>query len=329
MKQYEPIAPEHGVIACWTHGSGRSTDHTSIETALRAPGPWRWIHLDANRPATRDWIANHAGEDEAVPEILLAENTRPRCEYTPDRVIFVGRGVNLNPEAQPEDMVSLRAWLTRDRLITVVLRRVRASEDVLEELERRDLEPESAADILARINRRLYDRLAPTVAAISEQLDEFSANIIDEGIEVTTADLVPLRSRTIVLNRYLTPLSVEMDELAGAPCPFLDAGFRASTSDTADRIKRSSEDLTAILARAAVARDEIVSQSSEKLNRRVYALTVLAAIFLPLTVLTGALGMNVGGVPLAEHEHGFVITVAVLLVLVGAELIVFRKLRWL
>ena len=82
------------------------------------------------------------------------------------------------------------------------------------------------------------------------------------------------------------------------------------------------------LARANVARDEIVSQASEKLNRRVYVLTIIAALFLPLSVLTGVFGMNVGGMPLASHPHGFLIVSAAFVVLLGFEWFLLRYLRW-
>lgn len=331
MTRYEPIAGEDGVLFAWIDGVGRPAMGLTIDEieAQWKGRAWSWLHLDGNRASTRAWIESAAGGDEEVRSVMLAETTRPRCEANEHRVLFVGRGVNLNPDSQPEDMVAVRAWLTSDRLVTVVLRRVKACEDVAASLGAGTQAPASARAALAMINRKLCDRLGPTITVLNDELDDLTAKVIDEGIEVTTQELVPLRTRAIVLNRYLSPLSLEMRELAEVECGWVDEAFRASTRDTSDRLTRVSEDLLAIQARAALARDEIVSQASERLNKRVYALTVIAVIFLPLSVLTGALGMNVGGVPLAEQGYGFALAVVLFVVIAVLEWLVLRALRWL
>jgi zinc transporter len=328
---YTPIGPEHGLLFAWRGDTGERIDAGAIEeAAARIDGEgWGWIHLDGNREAAEAWVRARAGEDVEVADVLLAPITRPRCEVSPERVLFVGRGVNLNPDRRPEDMVSVRMWLTRNALVTVILWPVQSTVDISAQLGKGEFEPEGPGDVLVAINRRLTERLAPAVAELKESLDEIYGRIIDEEIDVKTGELAPLRSRTIGFHRYISPLSVEMAELASTAPPWLGEHFRAACREHEDRLTRLAEDLAAVQARAAVARDEIVSQGSERLNRRVYTLTVLAAIFLPLTVLTGALGMNVAGMPGAEHPASFWITMGLLALFVGVELLVLRRIRWL
>jgi len=45
--------------------------------------------------------------------------------------------------------------------------------------------------------------------------------------------------------------------------------------------------------------------------------------------LTGLLGVNVGGMPGLDNEWGFVITIAMFLVMGGVELVLLRKLKWI
>jgi zinc transporter len=98
---------------------------------------------------------------------------------------------------------------------------------------------------------------------------------------------------------------------------------------TRDRLARLTEELHAIETRAGVTRDEIVSRRAEELNDRVYALTILAGVFLPLSVITGLLGMNVGGVPLMDSPYGFWITTISLVVLLVISLTLLRLKRWI
>ncbi|MHC4711288.1 MAG: CorA family divalent cation transporter, partial [Planctomycetota bacterium] len=81
--------------------------------------------------------------------------------------------------------------------------------------------------------------------------------------------------------------------------------------------------------RAAVAHEELNSRLSEQMNRRMYALSVIAGIFLPLSFLTGLLGINVGGIPGTESSTAFASVCIALLALAGAEGLLFRRLRWL
>jgi zinc transporter len=60
-----------------------------------------------------------------------------------------------------------------------------------------------------------------------------------------------------------------------------------------------------------------------------YVLSVVAAIFLPLTFVTGLLGMNVGGLPGVESPRGFLVALVVMVVTSAAMLIYFRFRKWL
>jgi len=67
--------------------------------------------------------------------------------------------------------------------------------------------------------------------------------------------------------------------------------------EVADKITRYIEDLDSARERAAVVQDELSSCLAERLNKNTYLLSIIAAIFMPLSLLTGLLGINVGGIP--------------------------------
>ncbi len=59
-----------------------------------------------------------------------------------------------------------------------------------------------------------------------------------------------------------------------------------------------------------------------------YVLSIVAGIFLPLGLLTGLLGINVGGIPGTESKLAFAIVCLILLLIAGIQIWVFRKKRW-
>ena len=65
------------------------------------------------------------------------------------------------------------------------------------------------------------------------------------------------------------------------------------------------------------------------MNRIMYRFTVITGMFLPLTFLTGLLGINVGGIPGSESPIGFFIACGLMILLALGQLLLFRRWRWL
>ncbi|MEO0620574.1 MAG: CorA family divalent cation transporter, partial [Pseudomonadota bacterium] len=96
----------------------------------------------------------------------------------------------------------------------------------------------------------------------------------------------------------------------------------------ADRMARYVEDLDALRERAQVIAEELANTLSQRLDRNLYVLSIVSAIFLPLGFLTGLLGINVGGVPGVESGAAFWVVTAGLAALGVGALALFRWLRW-
>ena len=109
---------------------------------------------------------------------------------------------------------------------------------------------------------------------------------------------------------------------------WIDAVTIRSLVEAQDDITRFIEELDSIRERAQIVNDEIGNMSTERLNRNMYALSVVAAIFLPLGFLTGLLGINIAGIPGAENPWAFLIFCGLLIGLVATQIIIFKKKGW-
>ena len=94
-------------------------------------------------------------------------------------------------------------------------------------------------------------------------------------------------------------------------------------------VAEEREDLDLARERTVVLQEELLSQVAQEQNTRMYVLSVVAAIFLPLTFVTGLLGMNVGGLPGLESPTGFTWSIIVMVVAAIGLLLFFRFKRWL
>ncbi|GIW73873.1 MAG: zinc transporter ZntB [Phycisphaerales bacterium] len=333
--RFVPMAGPNGVLVVADPAGVRRLPEGPIASLAQGPAAWRWLHLDHNRPATHRWLREGAGLPEAsadeLAEAMLALQTRPRCLRLDDGVLFIGRGVNLNDQALPEDMVSVRAWLTPGRLVTVVRRRLRAAEDLAEWLDdpARRAAIDHAGALLVRLLEGLLGRMAPIVAEAGEQMDDLLEALLDEQRQIDGAQLARLRLRALTLRRYVLPLREAIEQLRLAPPTLIDPDQHLPLGELADDAGRMGDDLHAVATRGELARGELDSQQARVHNGRLYALAIVTAIFLPLSFLTGLLGMNVAGVPFTTQPWAFAFWAAVFAVVLLGQLVLLRRVRWL
>jgi zinc transporter len=300
-----------------------SWDRVQAGQASPAAG-WRWLHLNRLAPDTRTWLEAHSALGEIVITALLQTETRPRCVAHDGGILLNLRGVNHNPGAEPEDMISVRIWACSRLVITVRSYPVRAIQDVQEEALAGDF-PNPGA-LLSAITARLIDKLDPLVEQLKDDADDFEDTLLDRKERLESDALAEFRQTVLTLRRYIQPQReaiAQLEKLGGA---ILKPDDAVTIREAADHVTRIAEELDTIRERAAVIQDQAAGQRQEMLNNRLLVLSTISAIFLPLTFLTGLLGMNVAGIPLAHHPHGFWV-ISSLAVAFGLVLIAVLKLR--
>lgn len=307
-------------------GTGRPVEWEELRRWRPGDGHL-WVHLDRSAEAARDWLRDESGLSALACEALLAEETRPRVDRLPDGLIVVFRGVNLNPGADPEDMVSLRLWVDGHRLISVRHRRLMAIQDIRDRMEA-GVFPAGPSMLLADIGRGLAWRMEPVITGLSDRVDELEEEVLTRGAAEIRAKLASLRREIISLRRYLAPQRDAMLRLQAETAAWLVDESRFELREAADQTTRYLEDLDAARERVGVAHEELVSRLSEQLNQRMYLLSVIAAIFLPLGLITGLLGINVGGLPGANFDDAFWVVCLALAAIGGGLILVLRRFHF-
>jgi zinc transporter len=103
---------------------------------------------------------------------------------------------------------------------------------------------------------------------------------------------------------------------------------RSWLRDLADQTTRLEEALEAARDQAAVTQEELLQRLSERTEQRMYLLSVITAVFLPLGLLTGLLGVNVGGIPGAETPWAFALLCGAIGLFVVLQLWLLRRKHW-
>jgi zinc transporter len=286
-----------------------------------------WVHLNRTKEDAERYIRAEAGLDELVVEALLAPDTRPRVVPQGPGLIVNLRGVNFNPGADPEDMISMRLWIQKRRIITTRARSLMATRDVEARLAR-GVGPKDEVDCLFELAQSLLRRVGHVVEELSDMVDALEDQVVSGSLGKAREELAHARKRAIAIRRHLAPQREALARLQGEKHEMLDAIDAVHFSQLADETTRYLEELDSVRERAIVVQDEVLNRLTEQQNRNSYVLAVVAAIMLPLSFVTSLFGVSVAGIPFASDPNAFWVLLAVLAAMVALEVFVFRWTKW-
>ena len=287
-----------------------------------------WVHMDYSQKEAVDWLKNCGQLNDYELESLTADETRPRITPTMNGHMLFLRGINLNPAQSPEDMVSIRLFINKDVVITTRKRRLLSVQDILTSLNNNE-GPSSISELVCSLAQKLTSRMQTVIDELDESLDDFEEEIDEPSKKFDNQGLSQLRRQTIALKRYLKPQKEALSNMDNNHYPWLFDDDKAKLNETTNLLIRYLEELDSSIERALVIQQTITNQVSEQLNQRMYVMSVVAALFLPLGFLTGLLGVNVGGIPGTDSPYAFTAFVVFLVVLTGGIGIYFKNKKWL
>jgi len=287
-----------------------------------------WVHLEYSDPFVQQWVQQESGLDEVTAEALLAEETRPRSMLSAQGLLLTLRGINPNPKADPEDMVAVRMWSDGKRIITTRRRRLQVATDLSRAIDK-GVGPASASEFVESLTDNLVERMGDVIDGVSTEVDDLEESVLTMESYELRPKIAELRRHAIGLRRYLAPQREAVSRLFNEKLEWLSEVDRLRLRESADRTTRFVEDLDLIRERAMVVQEELSSRLSEKMDRTMYVLSMVAAIFLPLGFLTGLLGINVGGIPGAEYQGSFAIFILILALLVIIQIWLFKLKKWM
>jgi zinc transporter len=307
----------HGTLQAWMPGQD-----VPRENALA------WFHLNYADATARDWLLRSELLSIPVAESLLDEETRPRVLHHGEGLLLTLRGVNLNPGAEPEDMVSIRLWIEDGRIISTRKRRLKSVKAV-QALLKAGQGPRSSGEFLTVLLKLMTENIGDVIEDLEGQMADVEEGIVEHHGASARENLADLRRQAIALRRYLAPQREALSRLTTEQMPWMSADDHFRIRETTDELIRHIENLDAVRERAALAHEEFVNHATEQLNRRMFMLSVVTVIFLPLGFLTGLFGINVGGIPGAASPWGFA-TFCLGVVLAAAGIVlIFKRSRWL
>jgi zinc transporter len=154
------------------------------------------------------------------------------------------------------------------------------------------------------------------------------SQVLDTPNRQLRLNISEIRKSAILLRRYIAPQKDVISELRFSEAGWLSSKNLRRLQEAQDTLLRTMEELDSIRERAQVVKDELVNSLSDKLNRNLYVLSVITAIFLPLGFLTGLFGINIGGMPGVDSDIAFTIFSISLVTVAIIQVILFKFFKW-
>ena len=169
--------------------------------------------------------------------LLLEPGELTRAFREGHTLVATLRGINFNPGAQPEDMVSLQLWCDGDRLITLRHLKLQTPRDVLAELDAGS-GPKDAGAMVTTLIEHLVSKMNSAIVDMNDEIDKL------ESLEPVEADpdgmlvkISTIRRSCLALQRHMAPQHVALEEIVrdAASLPISDALSAVNVNRTAGK----------------------------------------------------------------------------------------------
>src|SRR3569832_2114149 len=292
-------------------------------------GPdWGFLLIAASlsSPQFYHWLQEHL--DGPAAEGLTATDQHTRCTVIDDRALVVLRVLRTRTDPEELSKQTMSFWLEKNRVII-------ASKLALTELisiaqwQKPNHAPLSPADLIARMGTRAADRIEPLVEHLGDALDTIEDEMMSTRDEQSRDKLTRLRRSLINVRRLLWPQRDVLNTLEIEDLSFLTPRDRARLKEASARSARLGDELQVLAECAALIHEQVLDTRAERLSKTLLVLTAATVVAMPMTVVSGLLGMNITGIPFSQNPEAFWFVVIGLAVL-GTGIVWFmRSRKWL
>ncbi len=294
------------------------------DTQLANTSGFLWLHFNLCQASTEKWLREHANLPAEFFEGLYQGSCFTRIELTDASLISVINDLLHDFSFDPSELSTLWVHVTPSVVISAHKKPLK-SVDRLRNAVQNGAHFQSSVELLTHLLRDQADVLIGIVRDAVARVDQVEDDLLAGRLNVRRENLGMLRRVLVRLQRLMAPEPAALFRLLQRPPSWI------TDADSQD-LRQSSEEFSAVLVdmaslqeRIKLLQEEIAAMINEKNSRSLYILTVVTVLALPINIIAGLFGMNVGGIPLAEDVHGF--WVIVMFVITFTALAVWLLLR--
>ena len=305
---------EAGLVCGYLFAPGEGGCPLGSEAAVEwvkappADGAFLWLHFNVSNAGARPWLQQHLSLPEAFYDSLHEGTGSTRVEQADDSLLAVVNDVLFDFAYDAAHVSTVSLWV-HERLLVSARSKPLRSIDRLRASVRAGEKFRSPVELLGHLLHLQAEVLAGIVRDSTTRVDAIEDSLLASRIASSRADLGRLRRVLVRLQRLLAPEPAALFRLLSRPPAWIREEDVQGLREAAEEFANSVADGTVLVERVKLLQEELAALIGEQNNRSLFILTIVTVLALPFNVVAGLFGMNVGGIPLAEHASGFWVVV--------------------
>ena len=288
---------------------------------------FRWLHLSLAHQGTTGWIERADDLPAAVKELLLSADNHQRALVDGGVVGCVLHDFERDFDVTEVSRVGvLRFALAPSLMITARLHPIRSADLIRQKLQR-GAPVGSAPAALDLLVGTISEMVAGIGRGISVEVQKAEDAFLEGHHPPSARDLIGIRRRLAQSHRLLDGMRAvfrRLEEDEELPEPLL-----ATVEKLSQRLQALDSDTVAIQSQLRLLREDMDIQAAQRTNQNLYILSIMTALLLPATLVTGLFGMNTGGLPWATTPLGTLYATLLALAAAGATYLLLRRLGFM
>ena len=330
-----PAAENRGLICAFALAPFSPRGEEVLDQPL-APGPRPgdegetaplWLHLNLTDARARLWLSKGSGLPDEARAHLLSSDPRSYVEVLPEGVVAVLGDLDHDFHQGHEGFGALRLYFDGRQVISGRRHPLKGVDLLRRKVQAHAPGIETPIALVEALIECLAINFEAVVVNLSGEVDDAEEQILAGHFHDQGKALGRMRRSLARLRRLISA-----DRAALAPLPRrLPSSYSASEREglrqAVERLEAVGQDLELVQERARLLQEEIDGRLTEATNRNLFLLSVVTTTLLPITLITGVFGMNVGGLPWVKHDSGFWWVLLLMVIAVVVTLAFLRRRR--
>ncbi len=287
-----------------------------------------WLHFNLVDSRARNWIAECDRIPESAREILLSNDQHIRLEMVENGIAGVLGDLHYEFNDDPDELGVIWIYIDDACIITGRTHPLKAIDRLRRELIGGEC-IKTPIHLLVHFLQHLTDIFGAVTTYLNDKVDEIEDYTLKEWVQEEGGELVSVRRLLVRLRRHISAERNALVYISTYIPSWCGESDISLLQQAIERLSSVAQDLEAVQERGRLLREEISTQLERATNRNLYVLSTVTTVFLPLTLLTGVFGMNVGGLPWIEDKFGFGWTMFGMAVTAFFTLYILRKQQFL
>ena len=269
-----------------------------------------WLHFNLSNLQSAKWLGEHLTLPEEYFDTLSEGPGSTRVEHADDSLIVVINDVTYDFAYDVSQISTLSMCVQRSCVVSARLHPLR-SVDRLRVAVKGGENFESPVSLLVHLLRDQADVLQQIQREAATRVDGIEDTLLSGRMNAKRSSLGALRRVFVRLRRLLAPEPGTLFRLLNRPPEWFEEDDAQELRAATEEFSAVLNDLAALQERTKLLQEEIVAHTTEQTNRSIFMLTIATVVALPINIIAGLLGMNVGGIPWNQDPNGFWFVVAI------------------